>query len=86
MQHQFEYILNGVEKTLHSSLVVKGEDTLNTAMAKTVGLPLGIATKLVLQEKIKMTGVHMPTSKEIYEPILDELKSMGISFDEKYID
>jgi saccharopine dehydrogenase-like NADP-dependent oxidoreductase len=86
MQHQFEYILNGVEKKLHSSLVVKGEDTLNTAMAKTVGLPLGIATKLVLQEKIKMTGVHMPTSKEIYEPILDELKSMGISFDEKYID
>jgi hypothetical protein len=55
-------------------------------MAKTVGLPLGIATKLVLQEKIKMTGVHMPTSKEIYEPILEELKSMGISFEEKDID
>jgi saccharopine dehydrogenase (NADP+, L-glutamate forming) len=86
MQHQFEYILNGVQKKLHSSLVVKGDDTLNTAMAKTVGLPLGIATKLILQERIKMAGVHMPTSKEIYEPILAELGLMGISFEEIEID
>lgn len=86
MQHQFEYILNGVKKKLHSSLVVKGDDTLNTAMAKTVGLPLGIATKLVLEGEIKLTGVHMPTTKEIYEPILKELNSMGISFEEQNID
>jgi len=51
-------------------------------MAKTVGLPLGIAAKLILQEKITLKGLHIPVSQEIYEPVLAELEKMGIHFEE----
>ncbi|MBW8049653.1 MAG: saccharopine dehydrogenase [Cytophagales bacterium] len=83
MQHQFEYELNGNKKTLISSMVTIGDDTVQTAMAKTVGLPLGIAAKLILTGKIALTGVQIPTVKEIYEPVLDELEGMGINFVEE---
>ncbi len=81
MQHQFE-IRNpqsGTKKII-SSLVVKGDDQIYTAMAKTVGLPLAITTKLILQGKIKARGVVIPTINEIYEPLLAELETFGIKF------
>jgi saccharopine dehydrogenase (NADP+, L-glutamate forming) len=65
-------------------LVVKGEDSLHTAMAKTVGLPLGIAAKLILNGKIKLTGLHIPTVKEIYEPVLKELELNDVKFREEW--
>jgi len=52
-------------------------------MAKTVGLPLGIAAKLILNGKIKMTGLHIPTAREIYEPVLAELEVNDVAFIEK---
>ncbi len=82
MLHEFEYELEAKEKSLKSCLVVKGEDSLRTAMAKTVGLPLGIAAKLILNETIKLKGLHIPTSKEIYEPVLEELEKSDIKFTE----
>jgi saccharopine dehydrogenase-like NADP-dependent oxidoreductase len=82
MQHQFEYVLNGKNKKIISSLVVKGEDQTYTAMAKTVGLPLAITAKLILQGKIKARGVTIPTSKEIYEPVLKELEEYDVTFKE----
>ncbi len=82
MLHEIVYILNNEQHKVESSLVVKGEDALRTAMAKTVGLPLGIAAKLILEEKIKLKGLHIPTRKEIYEPVLEELKANGIAFTE----
>ncbi len=82
MLHEIDYELKGETKTIKSSLVVKGEDSLRTAMAKTVGLPLGIAAKLILEEKIKLKGLHIPTRKEIYEPVLEELKMHGVIFHE----
>lgn len=85
MQHQFEYKFAGETKHLHSSMVAIGEDETYTAMANTVGLPLGIAAKLVLQQKIQERGVVVPVSKEFYEPILSELASMGIVFSEKEV-
>jgi saccharopine dehydrogenase (NADP+, L-glutamate forming) len=51
-------------------------------MAKTVGLPLGIAAKLILQGRLSLTGLHIPILPEIYEPVLEELKLHGISFEE----
>ncbi len=85
MLHQIEYTTgNGHQAVINSSLVVKGEDSLRTAMAKTVGLPLGIAAKLILEEKIKLKGLHIPTKKEIYEPVLEELKQFGVEFKETY--
>lgn len=84
MQHQFEFKNQESRvKRITSSLVVKGEDQIYTAMAKTVGLPLAITVKLILQEKIKARGVVIPTIKEIYEPVLKELESFGVKFIEK---
>jgi saccharopine dehydrogenase-like NADP-dependent oxidoreductase len=64
-------------------MVIKGEDQTYTAMAKTVGLPMAIASKLILNGTIKETGVHIPISPIFYEPILKELKSFEIDFKEK---
>lgn len=83
MQHQFEYTLHEQTKRLSSSLVVIGNDAEHTAMAKTVGLPLAIAVKLVLQKKFTRTGVQIPVTPDIYEPLLTELDSLGIRFTEK---
>jgi saccharopine dehydrogenase-like NADP-dependent oxidoreductase len=70
-------------KNLKSALVVKGEDSTYTAMAKTVGLPAAIAAKNVLNGTMKIRGVQLPVQKEIYEPVLKELESFGIKFSEK---
>lgn len=83
MWHLFIYEKKGVYTKLESSMVVKGDNHLNTAMAKTVGLPIGIAAKLILNNKIKARGVLMPTMEEVYNPILEELSKFGISFNEK---
>ncbi len=83
MLHEFEYELEGKTHQLKSCLVVTGEDSLRTAMAKTVGLPLGIAAKLILNDTIKLRGLHIPTAKEIYEPVLAELENAGIRFEER---
>jgi len=80
MQHQFEYELNGKAGKRISSLIVKGEDEHMTAMAKTVGLPLAIAATLILQDKLKIIGVKIPTDPAIYQPVLEELRSAGIEF------
>lgn len=82
MLHEIEYRLGDQQKNINSSLVVKGEDHLRTAMAKTVGLPLAIAAVLILEGKIKETGLHIPIIPSIYEPVLAMLTNEGISFEE----
>ncbi|HEX6848000.1 MAG TPA: saccharopine dehydrogenase C-terminal domain-containing protein [Chitinophagaceae bacterium] len=83
MLHEIEYLVDGQQSTINSWLVVKGEDNLRTAMAKTVGLPLGIAAKFILNGTIKLTGLHIPTKREIYEPVLTEMEEHGIKFNEQ---
>ncbi len=85
MQHQFKFSLGGKNKALNSSLLVFGEDSRNTAMAKTVGLPVAIATKLILNGDIISKGVRIPISKDIYIPVLRELKENGIAFVEELV-
>ena len=85
MQHQFEYTLDGVNKKLNSSFVVFGDNQRDTAMAKTVGLPVAIATKLILNGEITSVGVKIPTTKDIYIPVLKELAENGINFVEEEI-
>ncbi|MBE7172523.1 MAG: saccharopine dehydrogenase NADP-binding domain-containing protein [Williamsia sp.] len=80
MLHQIIYELNGKKYQLDSQLIVHGKNKLETAMAKTVGFPLGIAAKLILLDKIKLRGLHIPIHKEIYEPVLAELAEHGIKF------
>jgi len=86
MWHRFRFKLNGEDKEIHSSMVVKGDDQKYTAMAKTVGLPVAIATKMILNGTISTPGVHVPITKEIYNPILDELENYGINFTEKEVE
>jgi len=83
MQHLLGYEMKGEKKQIESSLIVKGENQNYTAMAKTVGLPVAIAALKILQGEIKTPGVQLPISKEIYEPILKELKEYGVQFSEK---
>jgi saccharopine dehydrogenase-like NADP-dependent oxidoreductase len=83
MQHQFIYELNNELKSLVSSLIIHGEDGLHTAMAKSVGLPLAVAAKLVLQGKIVPRGVQIPVWGEIYGPVMEELKFLGVEFKEQ---
>ncbi|MEO8414053.1 MAG: saccharopine dehydrogenase C-terminal domain-containing protein [Ginsengibacter sp.] len=83
MLHEIGYEIDGETREVRSCLVVKGEDQQRTAMAKTVGLPLGIAAKLILQGKIKLTGLHVPVLPEIYEPVLAELEIHQVKFSEE---
>ena len=84
MQHQFEYTTADNEsKQIFSDLVIKGDDNINTAMAKTVGLPLAVTAQMILDKKINLTGVHLPVMKQIYEPVLNKLKEYNIVFVER---
>ena len=85
MYHKFGYELNGEKHQIDATMVCTGDDQTFTAMAKTVGLPVGIATLAILNNKIKRYGVQIPINKDIYEPILSELESFGVIFKEKEV-
>lgn len=80
MYHKVGYRLNGAFHQTDATMVVLGEDSEVTAMAKTVGLPVAIAARLILQGAIQTPGVQIPISAEIYNPMLDELEQNGIGF------
>ena len=83
MYHKFGYELGGKKHQIDATMVCTGEDQTFTAMAKTVGLPVGIAALAILNNKIKTYGVQIPAKKEFYDPILNELKDFGVIFKEK---
>ena len=83
MYHKFGFVLNGEEKQIDSKMVCLGEDQTYTAMAKTVGLPVAMATLLILNGKITTPGVQLPIRKEVYLPILKELEEYGVVFHEQ---
>jgi saccharopine dehydrogenase-like NADP-dependent oxidoreductase len=83
MYHKFGYELNGEKKQIDSKMVCIGDDQTYTAMAKTVGLPVAIATLLILNKKITAPGVQLPIKKEVYLPILKELEEYGVVFNEQ---
>ncbi len=85
MYHKFGYEINGEKRQIDSTMVVVGEDQTYTAMSKTVGLPVAMATLDILNGKIKTPGVQIPISKEVYTPILEELKAYGVQFKEKKV-
>ena len=85
MWHKFNFSQKGVDKEIRSHMVYIGKDSKFTAMSDTVGLPLGIAAKLLLSGKIKDRGVKLPIEREIYLPVLSELEQLGITFEEKEV-
>ncbi|WP_297515790.1 saccharopine dehydrogenase C-terminal domain-containing protein [Flavobacterium sp.] len=82
MYHKFGYRLNGKEEQIDSKMVCIGDDQTYTAMAKTVGLPVAMATLHILNGTITTPGVQLPIRKEVYEPILAELEEYGVVFKE----
>jgi len=82
MCHLFEYEINGERKKLQSSMVLEGENSTYTAMSSSVGLPMAIAVKHILEGKWNYRGVLLPIYPEIYEPILDELEEHQVLFQE----
>ncbi len=80
MWHRVTYTLDKIKKELISYMAYIGKDSNITAMSDTVGLPLGIATKMLLNGSIKTRGVVLPLDKQIYDPVLKELKQFGIDF------
>jgi saccharopine dehydrogenase-like NADP-dependent oxidoreductase len=85
MYHKFGYELNGKKEQIDSKMVCLGEDQTYTAMAKTVGLPVAMATLLILNGKIKTPGVQLPIREEVYLPILKELEEYGVVFKEEEV-
>ena len=83
MQHQISYSKDNASYLHESTMVIKGDSNTHTAMAKTVGLPLAIACKLIIENGIRARGILTPVTKEVYSPILEELKTLGIDFKDK---
>jgi len=85
MQHQFDFLLNGEHKKRYSTLVYIGEDTSHTAMSMTVGLPLAMVARQILEGKYLETGVQLPLQSDLYKPVLKELESYNIRFEEEEV-
>ena len=74
---------DGSREKIKSSLLDFGDEKY-TSIAKTVALPAAIGVKMILDDKIELTGVHIPIRKDIYEPILNELENLDIKMKEEY--
>jgi saccharopine dehydrogenase-like NADP-dependent oxidoreductase len=85
MIHKVGFELDGEKRMIESSMVTLGKNATHTAMARTVGLPVAIATRLILEGKIHTPGVQLPISKEIYLPMLKELEKHDIVFNEREV-
>jgi|TARA_B110000093_G_C12943385_1_gene399009 saccharopine dehydrogenase-like NADP-dependent oxidoreductase len=85
MVHEFQYELNGKKSQITSHMVNIGEDQVYTSMSNTVGLPVAICAKMILNGSLKSSGVRLPVQKEVYTPILEELEKLNIRFVEKEI-
>jgi saccharopine dehydrogenase-like NADP-dependent oxidoreductase len=80
MVHKFGYALNGKNFMLNSSMVLEGDDEFKTAMSKTVGMPIAFAVERLFNGDFLSRGVQIPVLREFYEPLLNDLKNIGISF------
>ena len=80
MHHEFEYTLKKEKRRLTSTLVMKGNNEIDTAMSRLVGLPMGIFVKLLMNGKITSKGVKIPVMREVYEPVLTELEKFDVKF------
>lgn len=86
MWHRFRYTVENCTREIHASLSVIGRDSIHTAMAQCVGLPIGIGAKLLLNGQVRQHGVLLPLAPGLYNPILDELAELGIAFREQEVE
>lgn len=84
MQHEFIYQdADGQEHRRLSTMIQTGDNAEDTAMARLVGLPLAMGVKQIMLGQIERKGVLIPIHEEIYTPILQELESYGVIFQER---
>jgi len=75
---------DGKREVIKSSMIDFGSPATNTSVARTVALPAAIAVKMILEKKIDLKGVYRPVVPQIYNPVLDELKNLGIEMKEEF--
>lgn len=75
---------DGRSEVIKSSMLDFGSPSTNTSIARTVALPAAIAVKMILEQKIDLTGVYRPVVPQIYNPVLSELQKMNITMKEEY--
>ncbi|EDQ85999.1 uncharacterized protein MONBRDRAFT_34020 [Monosiga brevicollis MX1] len=79
MQHKFHVTRSsGKQEIITSTMLEYGIPHGATAMARTVGIPCGMAVQLVLDGKITKKGVFAPLTPDIYEPLIQQLEAEGI--------
>ena len=76
--HDFQAEFSDHREHLTSTLVDFGIPNGDSAMARTVSLPAAVATWMILEKKITLTGVHIPVDPSVYAPVLDELETLDI--------
>ncbi|MBA3827342.1 MAG: saccharopine dehydrogenase NADP-binding domain-containing protein [Taibaiella sp.] len=87
MQHEVEYTHKDHKIKVTNSMNLRGENSYHSAMAKTVGLPMGILARMTLNKKLNPApvGVHIPNMPSVYRPVLTELQHHGISFKDEVV-
>jgi saccharopine dehydrogenase-like NADP-dependent oxidoreductase len=84
LYHDFEISYEGARREhVTSTLVDYGVPGGDSAMARTVSLPAAIASRLILEGRLALAGVRVPVMPEIYEPVMDELETLGIKCHER---
>jgi saccharopine dehydrogenase (NADP+, L-glutamate forming) len=84
LQHEFlARTESGRTERIVSTLIDYGIPGGDSSMSRTVGLPAAIGARLVVEGRIGLTGVQVPVHPAIYGPILEELETRGVRFDEK---
>lgn len=75
---------DGTKEVIKSSMLDFGTPSTNTSIARTVALPASIAVRMLLERRLDAKGVLRPVIPEIYNPVLDELKTLGVEMKEEY--
>lgn len=85
LQHKFEIEhADGKHETRTSTLCDYGDPKGYSAMARTVGIPCGVAVMQVLEGKLPK-GLLAPYKPEVCDPLREELKGWGIEMVEKTV-
>ena len=82
MMHEIYYSLRGSKKRVQSIFSMDGKDAQHTAMSATVGLPIALAVEMICRGEMNLYGVVIPVLPEIYKPIMQELRRLGVVFHE----
>jgi saccharopine dehydrogenase-like NADP-dependent oxidoreductase len=86
MHHEFIAVYPDKKQKITSTMIDYGIPNGDSSMSRTVALPVAIASRMILEDRINLTGVYRPTIPEIYEPILEELATLNISLEEHTFD